>query len=241
MKIVGLVSSFREGPMLASAIRSLSALDHVFVFEGPVEGNPAVGPESELPAERKKVTFRAGEWETDAAKRTAMAEAAHAFPRQEGEPLWGLWLDGDELLLNGEYLHDWLWRVSQQGDEENPVAGWPLSLVELDGSVSWCMGKLLRVDLVRRYLVSSSYLELVNGERVTKGNVFAWTPVDGPLQFTEEGKPHWRARPPLQGEPHLQHRPVLRSKLRLVERQHEAEARNFEGVDLEAGSGVGGP
>src|SRR5579859_4971040 len=109
--------------MLATAIRSLAALDHVFVFEGPVEGNPPIGPESELPTFKeagKWMTYFSGEWETDAAKRTAMVERAQAFPRGIGEPLWGLWLDGDELLLWGEMLHDWLWRVSQQGDEENP-------------------------------------------------------------------------------------------------------------------------
>lgn len=237
MKIVGLVSSFREGPLLASAVRSLAALDHVLVFEGPVEGNEPAGPASVIPRENR-VTVIEGAWETDAAKRTAMVAWVQVFGRcLDEEGTWGLWLDGDELLLWGEYLKDWLAAAvdEAQTDAENPVIGWPLSLVEMDSSVTWCMGKLVRVDQVRRYLVSSSYLELLNGRRVTVGNVPAWTPTGGPQQFTGlqgESRPHWRARPPLQGEPHLLHRWKLRSKTRSVERQNEAEARNFEGVDL---------
>src|SRR5438105_3400517 len=137
MKIVGLVSSFREGATLRSAVESLRALDYCIVFEGPVEGNPPAGPESELPPLDRSgwLSCRAGEWETDAAKRTALLEQAKRLPRQQGEPLWGVWLDGDELLLWGQYLRDWLSAAIEEAEtEENPVAGWPLSLVELDGS-----------------------------------------------------------------------------------------------------------
>jgi len=217
--------------MLKTAIGSLAALDHVVVFEGPVEGNPAAGPDSIIPKAGQRLTVVRGEWETDAAKRTAMVEWVHGR-RWLDDETWGLWLDGDEILLWGEYLHDWVWRISQQGDDANPVAGWPFPLVELDGSVVMCMGKLVRIDLISRYLISSSYIELANGDRRTVGNVPFWDPLDGPLQHMPDGRPHWRARPPLAGEPHLQHRPILRSKLRGVERQHVAEARNFEGVDL---------
>jgi hypothetical protein len=93
------------------------------------------------------------------------------------------------------------------------------------------MGKVVRLDLIRRYLISSSYIEMMDGSRRTVGNVDAWNPVAGPMQ-QHDGKPHWRARPPLQGEPHLQHRPSLRDTSRAVERQNEAEARNFVGVEL---------
>jgi hypothetical protein len=149
-------------------------------------------------------------------------------------PLWVLWLDGDELLLWGEQLHDWLTRVLHDDDPANPVGGWPFALVELDGSVSICMGKLVRADLIRRYLVSSSYIEMVDGSRRTVGNVCYWTVKDGPM-FE-----HWRARPPLQGEPHLLHRSILRSGSRSVERQGVAEERSFRGVELPASGPING-
>ncbi len=228
MRILGLVPSYREGPLLEAALRSLAPLDGTVVFEGPVEGNPPAGVESKIPA--GLVTVRVdGEWETDADKRTAMLNLAKR--KWPGE-LWGLWLDGDEILLWGEYLRDWLLRVTQQGTPDNPVGGWPFALVELDSTTTLCMGKLVRLDLIARYLISSSYIELVNGDRRTVGNVDYWNPLEGPLVRGDDGRPHWRARPPLQGEPHLQHRPVLRDRGREVERQHVAEGRNFEGVEL---------
>lgn len=245
MKIVGLVSSFREGSLLESAIHSLEALDAIVVFEGPVEQNAsATGEPSAIPNRvgGLQVSTVHGEWPADAAKRTAMIEWCQERKWLANEEVWGLWLDGDEVLLWGEYLHDWVLRASQAGTEENPVAGWPLSLVELDGSVAWCMGKLVRVDLIEKYLISSSFMQMKGGVTVTKGNVQCWTPLDGPTQFVETPKatspggierlPHWRARPPLQGEPHLLHRSRLRAPSRGVERQHRAEERNYKDVDL---------
>lgn len=246
LHLIGLVSTYREGELAASAIRSLVELDEIVVFDGPVEGAEQSGRATVMPKRFPQRTtsetptrmhVSKGRWETDAAKRTAMLGFCRSAFGGRGDSLWGLWLDGDELLLNGDQLRDWLLRVLETDDPSNPVGGWPLSLVELDGSVSWCMGKLVRLDLIREYLISSSYVELVNGRRITVGNVPAWNPVDGPMQFeeTRDGgrRPHWRARLPLQGEPHLLHRPVLRSSSRMVERQHVAEERNFRGVELE--------
>ncbi len=238
MKIVGLVSSFREGALLESAIRSLAALDAIVVFEGPVEQNADLsGPESVIPNRvgNLQVNVVRGEWPADAAKRTAMIEWCHTRRWLQGEDVWGLWLDGDEILLWGEYLRDWVTAAASVGDEENPVLGWPISLVELDSSVAWCRSKLVRIDLIERYLVSSSYVQLKSGQTITIGNLQCWTPLDGPTQFAEvngETLPHWRARPPLQGEPHLQHRWMIRPKGREVERQGKAEERNYEGVAL---------
>lgn len=241
MKIVGLVSSFREGELLRSAVESLASLDAIVVFEGPVERNADLsGPESVIPRRvglpQKQVHVVHGEWPADAAKRTAMIEWCRTRRWLQDEQVWGLWLDGDEVLLWGEYLADWVRRASEAGDDDNEVAGWPLSLVELDGSVAWCAGKLVRVDLIEKYLISSSFIQMVGGQTRTVGNLQCWTPLDGPSQFTEvEGVrlPHWRARPPLQGEPHLLHRSRLRSRAREVERQHVAEERNYAGADLQ--------
>ena len=230
MKVVACVSTFCEGELAKAAIQSVRVLDHVLVADGPVEGNEPSGPATVLPREDPRTTVLHGAWETDAAKRTAMLEWVKGRRWLDGAT-WVLWLDGDEILLWGEYLRDWLARVTEGAGEENMTGGWPLSLVELDGSVVWCMGKLVRAEAVARYLVSSSYIELVNGDRRTVGNVDAWNPLEGPLQWTGEGaerRPHWRARLPLQGEPHLLHRPVLRARARLVERQHRAEERNYQ-------------
>lgn len=248
MKIIGLVSSFREGSLLESAIHSLAALDAIVVFEGPVEQNAnATGEPSAIPNRvgGLQVSTVHGEWPADAAKRTAMIEWCQSRKWLENEEVWGLWLDGDEVLLWGEYLHDWVTRASQAGSADDPVAGWPISIVEMDGSVAWCMGKLVRVDLIDRYLISSSFIQMKGGATRTVGNVQCWTPLDGPTQFVErplpptaddptpvERLPHWRARPPLQGEPHLLHRWQLRPPSRGVERQHRAEERNYAGVEL---------
>jgi hypothetical protein len=226
-RIVALVSSFREGDLLASTLASARPLDGILVAEGPVEGNPPAGPPSRIPAGVKRFD---GSWESDAAKRTWLLEKAKTI--WQG-PLWVLWLDGDELLLWGDQLHDWLGRVLWNDDPGNPVGGWPLTLVELDGSVSVCMGKLVRADLIRRYLVSSSYIEMMDGSRRTVGNVPYWTPKDGALLE------HWRARPPLQGEPHLLHRSILRAG-REVERQGVAEERSFRGVVLPGSGPING-
>jgi len=234
VKIIGLISSFREGALVEGAIRSLAMLDHVLVCEGPVEHNASLaGPESVVP-KQPNLTRIDGEWPADAAKRTAMIQWCKERRWLQGEEVWGLWLDGDELLLWGEYLRDWIRAAASGGSAEDPVAGWPISLVELDGSVAWCMGKLVRVDLIERYLISSSFIEMVGGATRTVGNVQAWTPTEGPLQTGAKGLPHWRARPPLQGEPHLQHRWMLRPRDRTIERQGDAETRNFQGVDLDA-------
>lgn len=234
-RIVALCSTFCEGELARSAIESAAALDGVLVFEGPVEGNEPSGEPTAIPGlgEVGKLKFYAREagWESDAAKRTAMIEKAKEL--WQG-PLWALWLDGDELLLWGDQLHDWLGRVLHGDDPSNPVGGWPFTLVELDGSVSLCLGKLVRIDLIRRYLISSSYIEMVDGSRRTVGNALYWTPKDGALVE------HWRARPPLQGEPHLLHRSILRAGSREVERQGAAEERNYRGVVLPSGERVNG-
>lgn len=227
--IVALCSTFCEGELALSTFESAAALDGILVFDGPVESNKPSGEPTKFG--RAPAQFFTGSWESDAAKRTAMIEKAKQL--WQG-PLWALWLDGDELLLWGEQLHDWLGRVLHDDDPANPVGGWPMTLVELDGSVSICMGKLVRIDLIRRYLVSSSYIEMVDGSRRTVGNVLYWTVRDGPLVE------HWRARPPLQGEPHLLHRSILRSGSRSVERQGTAEERNFRGVELPSGVRVNG-
>lgn len=236
--IIALISSYREGALLDSCVESArrTGIDTVCVFEGPV------GPGAELEhtgpgfeqLRRNGIWTHAGAWESDAAKRTAMLDWAKGYHERtatragfanpdQWEPLWVLWLDGDELLLWGEYLHDHVRRAEQEGDN---VGGFPLRLVELDGSVAKCHGKVVRGDLIARYLESSYQVELTTGMVVALPN----EPICGP-----GGTPaHWgdreivledlaELRPPVAGEPHLLHRSMLRDPNRGVERLHAAE------------------
>src|SRR5579875_3415187 len=125
MKVVGLVSSYREGRLVQGAIRSLERvdLDDLLVYEGPAGEIPdgiEQAPASELPPSGRRALedlepgtrirrvrggrVHRGQWRSDARKRNAML--AEAKRRNGNGPLWGVWLDGDELLAHGEYLRD---------------------------------------------------------------------------------------------------------------------------------------
>jgi hypothetical protein len=226
--IIACISAYREGRLLEGARASAAAgCDRVIVCDGPVE-----------------------RWGGDAGKRTHMlelarSEGARVRAQKKGrkdEPLWVLWLDADELLLWGEYLRDWIGRV----EEETGAGGFPLRIVELDGSVALAYGKVIRADYVRRYLHSSYQVELTNGVVVALPNVkicgaggvpygpFPHRPdPSGVLVPAPPGSPEveeylGRHRPPLAGEPHLLHRSLLRSPERSVRRLSEVEAEWFE-------------
>src|ERR1700685_3236102 len=106
--IVGLCSSYLEGPLVQGAIRSLlAACDHVVVFEGPA-GPPLEGnmPKSDFTPwthihmpdgkggyihsprtpDHPHLKIVRGSWKTDAKKRTAMIESLRPFT----EPTWGV-------------------------------------------------------------------------------------------------------------------------------------------------------
>lgn len=228
--IVGLVSCYREGRLVAGAVRSaLAACDVVHVAEGPWGEAPDVGEPSDLerwhkprkpkPRAAGGVYVRYGRWEDDAAKRTWLLEQTRPYD----PPVWGVWVDGDELLLWGEYLRDMVARA----ETETGTGGFGLRLVELDGSVAMCQGKVIRCENVRRYLVSSYQVELLNGMTVALPNVPHWD--------WQRGGPTGH-RPPLAGEPHLLHRSGLRAGERAELRGHDAEAQWFTELALPDGS-----
>lgn len=253
--IVGLVSSYREGRLIVECVRSLlDGCEFVFVAEGPVaDGGAMRGAESDLSPfrydfhggshtdgvarwiPRLRVSF--GEWEDDAAKRSWLLERAKATLKMpEDEPLWIVWLDGDEVLLWPHLLPDWIARAQAEGDlYENATGGIGLRLCELDGTVAIATGKVIRGDLVARYLVSSYQVELRSGMIVA----LPYVPVCGPgsIPFApdpipQRGSPdenRWlsNCRPPVAGEPHILHRSILRPPGRDTERLHDAEADWF--------------
>lgn len=237
MIIVGLISSYCEGPLVQGAIRSAyDACDTVIVFDGPA-GETVEGPSSDF-GNWPSVVVKEGVWISDADKRTAMVE--WAVDRLRG-PIWGVWIDGDEILMCGENLRDYLQRI-EWGDEEfldggivHPMPGYkfPIRIVEFDGSVALCHGKVIRLDLVEEYHVSSYGVSFsfAPGVVMSLGNEPIWKPavIDDQGRVIEHQDPYTPLhRPPLAGEPHLLHRSSLRHPARARTRMHDAEARSFE-------------
>lgn len=227
MRLVGLVSSYKEGRLLEGAIRSLQACepDLVLVYEGPA-GDPleADVPPSMLP-KSGWTAIRNGRWRTDARKRQAMMEdVKRRFPR---ENVWGLWLDGDEILLNGEYLRDLLQAV-EWNDEQDPSGAetirYPLRVVEADGSIAVTTSHLVRLDLIRSYDISASVVTNSRGVEEGWGNKVEdarlWLELW--MHATETGR--MLAWPPHPCEPHIFHRSHLRHPLRRGLRLHKQEA-----------------
>lgn len=250
--LVGLCSSYLEGSLVQGAIRSLlKGCDRVVVFEGPA-GEPL---DEDVPASdftpwgewqfgvaNKEYDLRLplpqegspgfwfGSWSTDAKKRTAMIESLRPFP--EDETVWGVWIDGDEVLVNAEYLRDWLqfadWREEETGVQN---MGWPLKLVELDGSIAVCQAKVVRVDRLDSYSVSSSVFKNALGALESRGNYRASIDEFGTGQHLRQlGDPdggYLFAWPPLPCEPFIMHRSKLRHPRRTGLRLHEQEAEEI--------------
>ncbi len=243
---------------MQGAVRSLlAACDRVVVFEGPA-GPPLEEdvPESDFggrtcdsrPGDRLlewqwesgRALLHHGSWKTDAKKRTAMIESLRPFT----EPTWGVWIDGDEVLCQPEYLRDWLnffdWKEEETGVKN---MGWPIKLIEMDGSVAICQAKVLRVDRLDSYSVSSSVFKNTLGALDARGNYRA-SITDFPLaeQLRQLGSPdggYMFAWPPLPCEPFIMHRSKLRHPRRTGLRLHEQEAVEIEKAKI-AGAKIGG-
>lgn len=246
MKLVGLVSSFREGALVRGAIQTLAeaSVDDLIVFEGPA-GDVPLGveeaPASELPPNTTEpgLLVRHGRWRSDGKKRNEILKAVKERHLVEG-PLWGIWLDGDELLLNGRWLKDRLqsvlwsdeaersvWEADVQGAEWMPTSHWPLRTVEADGSVAITTGRLVRLDLIRSYEISVSAITNVYGIEEGFGNILEdarWW-LETWMQATEAGR--MIAWPPLPGEPHIVHRANQRHPARRGLRMHHQEAEEL--------------
>lgn len=218
MRLIGLVSSYREGALVQGAIRTgLAACDQVVCFDGPAGAPSDRGEESDFSPwlsrkgqpKEPRLIIRTGAWESDAAKRTAMVEWVRG---RYNAPVWGLWIDGDEVLLWGEYLRDYIVRV-QQGDDVKggqPTGSFVLKLADMDGQVWNCYAKVIRLDLVEA-IVESSYQVKFFG-------------VDTVMVLPNE----IGSLAPLQGEPHLLHRSMLRPPGRDKDRLHKREPAFYE-------------
>lgn len=232
MRVVGLVSSYREGRLTLGAISSLArvGLDDLLVSEGPAGKIPEgieAAPASEFPEE---LQVNHGRWRTDARKRDAMLqEAKRRHALRPGEPLWGIWLDGDEILVYPELLRDRLQAVlwEDEAREGPPRLNVPLWVREPDNSMAITSGRLVRLDLLRSYDVSVSVVTDFSGQRQGVGNettdarlwLEAW------MQATETGR--MLAWPPGPGEPCIVHRSHLRHPARRGLRMHHQEAEEL--------------
>lgn len=230
MKIVALISTYQEEELLPSVIRSAKDLDLRLVFDGPVGATTDTWNGGDYGI--SDIIRFEGEWISDASKRTSMLDIARIITDGKDD-VWGLWLDGDEILLWGEYLKDHCHRA----DMETATGGTALKIVEYDGSVAECYGKLVKLAAIKRYIMSSYEIELVNGLTVALPNVPICTAGGIPIgDIVERDHPLLAInRPPLQGEPHLLHRHGLRNPERKVERLHDKETESFQTLVRNAG------
>lgn len=230
--LAGLMPTYREGPLALAAARSLvEATDMTVVFEGPAgdvscEGAPDTGVDDGCVD-----YFRLGRWESDAAKRTEMLRLA--LKRYPARPLWGMWLDADEILVNGRYARDLVqervWH-DQEHPDEPATGGIPLRLVEYDGTCSFARGRLIRLDTLRRFVVSNLIVETVDGVQMRIGNV---SESDELYRAAREHFPEAHiVPPPLPGEPVIVHRSHLRHPARRSLRLHEQERSELERLGL---------
>lgn len=234
--IVGLVSAYKEGALVRGAIESLLRvrLDALYVYEGPA-GDPlgADVPESELPAYRAgvgrsepgelpRLCVHRARWRSDARKRDEMLQRAK---REHPGPLWGVVVDGDEVLHNAEYLRDMVQAVAWDDPE---IARIPLRLIERDGSVSIIGARVMRLDLLRSYDISSSLLTNIHGVQEGWGNRLELSPlwVEGWAAAMERGQ--IVCLPPFPCEPCIVHRAHLRHPLRRGLRMQDQETKLFD-------------
>lgn len=235
MKLVALVSCYREGNLTDLAIRSVAPhVDQVIVFEGPAgETVSDDAPESVIPAVVDLV-YREGRWKSDAAKRSAMVKATRGLGPG---PVWAVWVDGDEVLENGAYLRDLVQAVVDRDEPGGPpTAGCPIRIVEMDGSVAVCRAKVVRADLIESYIVSSSGIRFKSGTVLVdhaEGNLPQrisewWTPE----RVQAAGEDRFYLEPPLPGEPFLVHRSPLRHPARAGVRMHVQEGRELARLGL---------
>lgn len=252
--IVGLVSTWREGQLAASAVRSLLACcDAVRVMEGPIgEQPPSAGIATDWApfAKDQRVIVHEGTFATDAEKRTALLDKTRRYPA----PTWGVILDGDELLLWGEYLREQIEHMQARYTATGATStGCSMRIVESDGSVGQINARVLRLDLVERYVHSSYHLRFTNGTESARPNfvlrlagqsdlpphadllenldAFANGSSPEGLRATLEHElahGYIQRRRPLHGEPHILHRSVLRAQSRdAVPRMHLVESEGL--------------
>lgn len=224
--LVGMLPTYREGPLAASAARCLfRCCDVVVSYEGPVGHAPETGVATEWPkdlARNPKLIRKTGEWADEVAKRNAMLEFTRRYPA----PVWGVFLDADEILLGAEWIPDLIWAAGQNQDEGRVVSAIPLLIQEVDSSVGR-IHRLIRLDLLERHVLSMSQMLFYGGYGLV--TVFPVVPLWRPGQAVTEFN-----RPPMEGEPHIHHRSYYRPRGRTDFRLHKEEGAAFLELERKA-------
>lgn len=211
--IVGMIPTYKEGLLARDAINSIiDVCNVVLVFEGPIKGAPSEGIETNFRSiDRRriqKVITKVGEWDSEVSKRNAMLQ----FTRRYSPPVWGLFLDADEVMLWPEYIESYIEACDAQAPEGEVNVACPLLRVEVDGSVQ-NLKRIIRLDLLERHMLSMSQWKFYGSE----------------IAVTFPAIPEERT--PNQGEPHIFHRAFLRPQKRGGFRLYEREIEDFQELE----------
>jgi len=219
MKVIGMISSGFDSGLTEAAANSLrKACDKVYILDG------GIANADNLEDEPTNLAFavrsdgyhvRHGSIFTDdAAKRTALLKWVQ---HENDDDCFGIVLDSDEVLLWGEYMRDFLALAEKR--PATAAGGFPLRLVEFDGSVALAASRVYKLGAIDHYDLSSYTVTLAGSSApITLPNTRVCYMHGMPLRSDDP-----RCRPPVQGEPHILHRTMLRSPGRTTQRQHEAE------------------
>src|SRR5215475_3174650 len=209
--IVGMLPTYKEGMLALDAINSLLPIcDSILVFEGPISGAPVHGLETDFKSISKipKVVVKHGEWKSEIHKRNSMLD----FTRRYKSPIWGVFLDADEVFLWSQYIPSYIEACNAQAPDNQENVSAPILRVEIDGSVQ-TLTRIVRLDLLERHVLSMSQWKFIGQEAIA----------------TLPAIPSERA--PNQGEPHIFHRAFLRPKARGDFRLYEREIKDFETLE----------
>lgn len=225
--LVGIVPTYREGPLAMSAINSIAgSCNAVVVFEGPIGDAPLSGTETYFPKRMPpNVIVRRGQWKNEVHKRNAMLDFTRRYPT----PTWGVYLDADEIMIGAEWLADMIYAASGNVPEDESPATIPLLITEVDSSVGR-IHRLIRLDLLERHVLSMSQLKFYGSDVVPTFPLLpVWRPGETVTEF---------ARPPMQGEPHIHHRSYYRPRVRTDFRMHKEEIEEFAKLEADAKLGI---
>ena len=208
--IVGMVPTYKEGKLARDAIYSLiSVCDCVLVFEGPIKGAPDSGIDTNFGKPKgalgQKIIRKSGTWNSEVHKRNEMLERTRRFK----PPVWGIFLDADEVILWPEYIESYIEACEAQAPEGQSTVNCPLLRVEVDGSIQ-SVQRIIRLDLLERHVLSMSQWKFFGSDIAV---TFPAIPSD---------------RSPNMGEPHIFHRAFLRPPKRGDFRLYEREIEDFQ-------------